>query len=398
MNIHIMYNCYWGQGISGGDRRVLDLLKRWKDTQDYHFVLYTTHSFKQCMDKENIILTDIEYSDDSFTPEKNIVKTYFSRSKKAGDILIKRLQTNDIVYSFTDILPDVLPAVRCKKEFGNNIKWMPITHHIIESFIKRPGNKVSNFLSEYQQKYAMLLEKKYADRLLTPSPIVEEYYMSHGYNKNIIRRSGVNVDVKKIENIHPKAENIQYDACFLARLNYSKGIMELPEIWSKVIKEIPDAKLLIIGKGKEEIVNELKGLIIKHNVQDNIILGGFMSDEEAFSIMKSAKVFLFTSHEEGFGLSVAEAMLCNLPVVAYNLPVFEKVFKKGICLCKYLDTTEMANKVVELLKNDDQRTRMGTEGHHFISSNYDLDVFAKRELEIILEAVDLRDEKSKFEA
>lgn len=123
-----------------------------------------------------------------------------------------------------------------------------------------------------------------------------------------------------------------------------------------------------------------------------------MSDEEAFSIMKSAKVFLFTSHEEGFGLSVAEAMLCNLPVVAYNLPVFEKVFKKGICLCKYLDTTEMANKVVELLKNDDQRTRMGTEGHHFISSNYDLDVFAKRELEIILEAVDLRDEKSKFEA
>ena len=394
--IHILYNCYWGNGMSGGDRRLIEILRIWQCNKLLDIYLYTTKDFANLLRAENIGISKIFFTDSR--KKHNIIISYFARQKICINRLFKNLQVGDTIYSPTDIMPDVIPAVKAKKKYKDNIKWMPITHHIIESFIKRPGNKISNFFSEYQQKYTMLLEKKYADRLLTPSPIVEEYYMSHGYNKSIIRRIGENVDVKKIEAIPKKNETVEYDACFLARLNYSKGIMELPVIWANVVKEIPDAKLMIIGKGKEEIVNELQGLIIKHNVQDNIILGGFMSDEEAFSIMKSAKVFLFTSHEEGFGLSVAEAMLCNLPVVAYNLPVFEKVFKKGICLCKYLDTTEMANQVIKLLKNDDRRTQIGNEGHHFISSNYDLDVFAKRELEIILEAVDLRDEKSKFEA
>lgn len=385
MNIHILYNCYWGDGISGGDRRVLDLLKRWTDTEQYHFVLYTTKGFKKCMDDENVECKDIEYTDSNERESNGIISAYYKRSNSAGYVLRKRVETGDIIYSLTDILPDVLPAVKIKKR-NKNVIWIPITHHIIESFIKRPGNKITNFLSEYQQKYAMHLEKRYADRYLTPSPVVEDWYIMHGYDKNRIRRSGVNVDVAKIEHIKdPNADS--FDACFMARLNYSKGIMELPTIWKKVVETIPEARLIIIGKGRDDVVDKLKNAIEEQHMENSIVLGGFMDDNRAFSIMKKSKLFLFTSHEEGFGLAIAEAMLCNLPVVAYDLPVFEKVFEKGILLCEFLNTDKMADSVISLLLNDEKRIELGEEGHNYIKNKYDLDVFAKRELDILLESI-----------
>ena len=383
MNIHIMYNCYWGDGISGGDRRVLDLLKRWADTEQYHFVLYTTKGFKKCMDDENVECKDIEYTDTNERESDGIILAYFKRSNNAGLTLRKRVETGDIIYSLTDILPDILPAVKIKKA-NKNVIWIPITHHIIESFIKRPGNKLTNFLSEYQQKYSMCLEKRYADRYLTPSPVVEDWYIAHGYDKNRICRSGVNVDVAKIERIEdPNAEC--FDACFMARLNYSKGIMELPIIWRKVVETIPEARLIIIGKGRDDVVDRLENAILEQHMENSIVLGGFMDDNRAFSVMKKTGLFLFTSHEEGFGLAIAEAMLCKLPVVAYDLPVFRRVFEKGILLCDFLNTDKMADAVISLLSNEEERIKLGEEGHDYIKSNYDLDEFAKRELDLVLE-------------
>ena len=49
MRIHIFINCHWNEGISGGDKRVLEIMKRWANMQDVEMYVYTSRSFAKLM-------------------------------------------------------------------------------------------------------------------------------------------------------------------------------------------------------------------------------------------------------------------------------------------------------------------------------------------------------------
>lgn len=383
MNIHIFINCYWGSGISGGDRRILEIMRRWKDTEHYKFIVYTTQEFYDLMVRENIMHLTVNIINQGKKENSNIVIEYAKRTCYCIKVLKTTICDGDVLYSPTDILPDVIPAAYYKVLRRKSVRWCIITHHVYEVFYKRPGNLFSNFLSCYQQKYALYLGKHYSDVFLTPSPVVYDYMCQHKYAMNKVRMIDNAVDKHIIDNANESVE--EYEACFLARLNYSKGIFELPIIWNKVIERFPNARLAIIGKGTDEIVEQLKEVVRANYLENNVIILGYLEADKAYSIMKKSKLFLFTSHEEGWGIAVAEALVCGIPVVAYDLPVFERVFKEGICLCKFKDTDEMAKSVCNILEDDNMRVKMGLAGREFILSHYSLDKIAKNELEILLQ-------------
>ncbi len=381
MKIHIFINCYWGTGMSGGDRRIIELLRRWEYKLQDQIIIYTTKRFHELLQKEGIEKFEVYETDINRAISTNIVIEYYRRTKQCKKILKNTVEDGDIFYSPTDILPDILPPVSFIK--GNkSLSWTMITYHIFEKFYKRPGNIIKNFISCYQQKYAMYLGNKYAKHFLTTSPVVVEEMKKQKYAMEKVALVDNAVDTEIIEKSNLELEG--YDAVFLARLNYSKGIFELPEIWKKVTDKYPNAQLAIMGKGTDEITTELKNCISENKMNDNITLFGYVEAEDAYSIMKKSKVFLFTSHEEGWGMALAEALVCGIPVVAYDLPVFSYLFKKGISLCELKNTNEMAEKVIEYLENDGFRVKCGQEGRTYILEKYSLDVVSKNELEIIM--------------
>ena len=190
------------------------------------------------------------------------------------------------------------------------------------------------------------------------------------------------VDVELLEPVVPSEQ--KYDACFLGRLNNSKGIMELPHIWKKVVKELPNAKLGIIGSGTSEMTEKLKNEIFKCKMEDNIDMLGFVETLETYAIMKASKVFLFTSHEEGWGIAIAEAMACGLPVVAYNLPVYKHIFKSGIIECSFKNIDEMAENTIALLKNESRAIEIGGSGEMYVKQNYQWKSVAEKELNLLV--------------
>jgi len=192
--------------------------------------------------------------------------------------------------------------------------------------------------------------------------------------------SSVGIDAKYFENI-AKAKPA-YDGVFLARLSPSKGILDLIEIWKNVCGALPGAKLAVIGGGSEETKNALLGKIKDYSLDKNIDLLGFLEDEKAHSILKSGKVFLFPSHEEGWGIAIAEAMACELPVVSWNLPIYGEIFEKYILQIEENDIKHFAKKVIELLKNGDLAKETGQDGQNYIKK-YSWDDVARKELEII---------------
>ncbi len=377
--IHVVFNCFWNNIMSGGDRRMIEILRRWQDKKEYNINLYTTKQFNDLLHKENVVYKNVFLTE---TEDNNkIIDAYFKRMKKCYSFLKQNIKEGDIIYSPTDIMPDVIPAYKLKKNYGDKISWYMIVYHIYESFYKRPGNIFTNFLSTSQQRMDIKLAKKWVDGLLSTSAIVLEKFKNSGWSEKKLFITDCSVDIDAIQMVDASSEH--YDGVFLARLNYSKGIMELPEIWSKVCKKYPNARLAIIGKGDPEILDELNGKIRSLGIEKNIELKGYMSTEDAFALLKASDMFLFTSHEEGWGMAIAEAMTCGLPVVAYDLEIYKYVFGDNIIGCKLLDTDAMAEAVCKLMEDDEYRKTLGRKGQQYVLDRYSFEKTAQTEWDII---------------
>ena len=100
-----------------------------------------------------------------------------------------------------------------------------------------------------------------------------------------------------------------------ARLSTEKGIDILLSAMSRLIREQPSCKCIIVGEGylKEKLIDQIESLGLKRHV----FLDGFQSDVRPY--LKSADAFVLTSHIEGLPFSVLEAMACGLPCIVTNV-------------------------------------------------------------------------------
>jgi glycosyltransferase involved in cell wall biosynthesis len=93
-----------------------------------------------------------------------------------------------------------------------------------------------------------------------------------------------------------------------------KGLEQLIQLMQRL--EDLDCVLLLIGNGPQEAT--LQELAQRLNVAERVRFLGWVSDEDKFTALASADVFVSTSQHEGFGLMYLEAMACGLPVVTYD--------------------------------------------------------------------------------
>jgi len=173
---------------------------------------------------------------------------------------------------------------------------------------------------------------------------------------NIERYSGVELAEM------PAVEN-SYDLVWCGRFHAQKGLDQIPEIVELLKERKPDIRLAVIGSGapwEERLRREIE----RRGLQRNIELKGFLEGPEKFAVFKSARIFLMTSLYESFGQVILEAMKCGLPVVAYDLPVYE-VFKAGIIRVDPLDNAGMCAEILGLLSNDDNYAALAEAAIHF---------------------------------
>lgn len=174
---------------------------------------------------------------------------------------------------------------------------------------------------------------------------------------------GAGVDFDKIDAVIPKIGTKSYDGVFLGRIHPTKGVFDLIPIWENVVLSLPEAKLAVIGVGEKSIHDHLKKLVKQKNLEENIAVLGFVPDDKLFSTMKRAKVFLFTDHEAGWGIAVAEAMASKLPVIGYDIGILSQVFKRGYKKVPFGNYGLFSKQVVGLLKNESDRIKLAKQAY-----------------------------------
>lgn len=123
-----------------------------------------------------------------------------------------------------------------------------------------------------------------------------------------------------------------------------------------------DGKLVVSGqlKGKEHIATSK--LISDNGMQNDILLTGFVSEEEKSYCYLNSEIFVYPSLYEGFGLPVLEAMEAGVPVIASSAASIPEV---GGDACLYFDPTstdQLVDCLLRLIKSKEERNLYSRKG------------------------------------
>jgi len=370
--ILVLFNSYWFNKdvMSGGIVRLVEIFKR---LNMRNLTCLTNQNgvelFQEYRIRAKFIVTN------SIFNKLTIIPSYIMRTINALRAL--RKGDYDILYASSAFFTDVIPAYF--KKNSKNV-WVQCIFHLSPHWGKRKGNILVNIVAYYIQKISLYFIKRRADKVIVINNLIKNELESIGFNIEQIHYSPCGVDNNYLAKI--ERSNNEYDGVFLARLNYSKGIYDLIDVWKVVTQKIPSAKLAIIGGGNKRIKNGIIKRIRKLDLVENIHVLGFLENIKAYSILKSGKVFLFPSHEEGWGISIAEAMLCKVPVVSWDLPVYKEIFNNYTIQIEENNIHLFSETIVDLFLNDQKRKGIAEEGYKF-AQKYSWENAANTELSIL---------------
>jgi len=139
-----------------------------------------------------------------------------------------------------------------------------------------------------------------------------------------------------------------------------------------VLKEVPEAKFIIAGRGPEE--EKLKNFAKNLKVLESIRFVGWISNEELPAYLRTVDIYVSTSlSDAGIASSTTEAMACGLPVVITNAGENDKWIDDGEngFLVGAKNPRALAEKMVVLLRNRILREKFGAEARETVMEKND---------------------------
>ena len=168
-----------------------------------------------------------------------------------------------------------------------------------------------------------------------------------------------------------------YTVGFIGRFEESrKGLQVLIDSLPIVARFIPNVRYLIAGPGEsKDFLKE-----IDPQLRNRIKFLGRLTDEDKASFLKSIKIYVApNTGGESFGIILTEALSAGTAVVASDIPAFEAVLENGEAGALFIneDSEDLAKTLVSMLKDDQKRNRLASNGK-LSAQKYDWQVVAEQ--------------------
>lgn len=155
---------------------------------------------------------------------------------------------------------------------------------------------------------------------------------------------------------------------FLGRMNTDKGILDLAKAFQKLHADFPNVKLLLIGFDEEQMQEKIRQI----QTENIIYFGPTPKPQE---VLQAADVFCLPSYREGFGTSVIEASLLELPIICsdtYGLAETIIENKTGL-RHEVKNVAQLYNQMKLLVQNEETRTVLGKNGRQYVLEHFSAD-------------------------
>lgn len=147
-----------------------------------------------------------------------------------------------------------------------------------------------------------------------------------------------------------------------------KGHRFLIEAASSLKSSIPPLKVLIVGDGEERCA--LEKLVRSEGLSGRVVFTGERRDVP--ELMKTMDIFVLPSLQEGFPITILEAMYTGLPVVASDISGIPEIIEDGAngSLIPPSDVDSLKENIAALYKDADTRERYASNAREKIESGY----------------------------
>jgi glycosyltransferase involved in cell wall biosynthesis len=204
--------------------------------------------------------------------------------------------TPDLIYSH--YLLNSYAALRLKKKYNLPLvaieHWSEVNKDVLKSYVKYSGDKVYSI----------------ADKVIAVSDSLKSMLNKHFH-----------VDALVVHNLvgegfdyNPTSQRSTFNFVTVGSLFHVKGYDILIDAFAKIASVNNNFRLTIVGDGNQRPL--LQQLITKHNLQSKVSLVGRKYRAEVADILINSDVYVSSSRNENFSVSVLEALSIGLPVVA----------------------------------------------------------------------------------
>jgi phosphatidylinositol alpha-mannosyltransferase len=149
---------------------------------------------------------------------------------------------------------------------------------------------------------------------------------------------------------------------FVGRLEKRKGLSHLLRAWRHVRRELPAARLIVVGEGRPLLGYQR---FAAREGMSEIVFTGYVSPEDLLRYYHTCDVFCAPSTgQESFGIVLLEAMAAGKPIVASAIPGYQEVVHHGqeALLVEPKDEHALALSLVHVLADVDLRQRLAAAG------------------------------------
>jgi glycosyltransferase involved in cell wall biosynthesis len=375
--ILIVTNGWGAKTIAGGEFHILQVLERWSKEHEVSIIIPKSGYIIS----KNILSADHPIylsSHENEVGSHNTKLLLYQICRILRSSFFKIKQSPDIIIASSHLLYDVLPALILKTRLRS--KLIVYVHHILRSFRTYEQGRGVNLWSNVNllnEKISLFLCKK-ADLIFVVNPEIKNGLVAKGFqaDKIVITGNGIEHDLINSVRVNEK----KFDGCFCGRIHTKKGIFDLIDVWEQVLKSFPESKLVIVGNGPE--YPDLLKMVKNKGLDQSIILTDILFGERKISVIKSAKIFVSPSYEEGWGIAVGEAMACGLAVVCYNLSAY-KIFGDDIIKVGVGNKEEMAKAVTNLLADKNKQQSLATNAKETVAEMLNWDNISTEQLKEI---------------
>ncbi|MBD3249249.1 glycosyltransferase [Candidatus Woesearchaeota archaeon] len=315
---------------------------------------------------------------------------YYTAEKKRKEEKIHRYKSIDIsidsefnpIKSLTfPVLSNRIPGIIKKLDLdiihshhpwiiGNAAKYFAKKYNIPLVFTYHTQyEKYAHYLP-FDQDITSIIAKKLSlhycskcDCVIAPTESIKKYLLKNKV-KTRIEIIPTGIDIKKFQGLEKnkirKKYNVKEDEnllLYVGRIGLEKNIFFLLKSFKKMIKSLPDTKLLIAGCGPEE--EKVKEFIEKNSLKKNVMLAGSVPHKDIPSYYAAADLFVFASKTETQGIIFLEAKAAGLPTIAVKAPGSVDTIvhnKDGILVPESID--RFSKEAVKLLDDKDLMRKM----------------------------------------
>ena len=344
--------------ITGGPVRFHEVSRRWLNLHsDTRQRLLTTPGGAQmlsgmgCEIPASIVRASLFLRREPFRAFRfwSYLLSAFSGRRIAG-----QLDAPDVVITVSDYFCDIVPALTLKRRLPG-CRWIAWIHHRELPPRERPGNRAVNTLTFKMQEWSLRQIARHADAAwvydTAAGDQVRERLRDFGMEAGRIRIMRCGINLRQISEA-PDPDKT-FDAAMVG-VRPNKGMHDILPVWEKVLVQRPGTTLRLMGgmSGEAGVLAEAR----RRGLGDVIVpfkpAGGFLPPAEYYAKLKEARILFAPSREEGWGMAVCEAMAAGLPVVAYDLPVYRRIYGDAFAAVPCFDAKAFAAAITRVLGDE----------------------------------------------